>query len=77
MAETGDKYARSSVARNSSTPVETLVQLAKDTVWHVRRDVVSNPRTPVRTIESLGNDPDERVRSFAEYKLGQSKHPIR
>lgn len=77
LAEAGDPYARSSVARNSGTPVETLVQLAKDPVWHVRRDVVSNSHTPVGTIESLGNDPDKRVRSLAEYKLSESKHPNR
>lgn len=37
---------RSSAAGNPNTPVDTLIELSKDSNWAVRRNAAGNPNTP-------------------------------
>ena len=41
-----DWTVRRSAAGNPNTPVDTLVELAKDNHWAVRRNAAGNPNTP-------------------------------
>ena len=42
-----DCDVRSSAAGNPNTPVDTLVELAKDSHWAVRRSAAGNPNTQI------------------------------
>ena len=52
-------------AENPNTPPETLVQLASDEDWRVRRGVAENPSTPAAALVQLASDEDWRVRKTA------------
>jgi hypothetical protein len=60
---------RCSVARNPSTPLESLQRLANDPDHIVRGMVIENPSIPSATLEALAEDSDEHVRSAAQVKL--------
>jgi len=62
------KY-RFRVARDSSTPVDTLVKLAVDEDWNVREQVASNPHTPVETLVQLATDKNLNVRKGVAWNL--------
>ena len=56
---------RVSVARNPNTPVDVLMELAKDSDIVVRRSVACNPNTPVEVLTKLTKDSDFDVRRYA------------
>ena len=60
-----DCDVRSSAAGNPNTPVNTLVELAKDSDWAVRSSAAGNPNTPVGTLVELAKDSDCDVRRSA------------
>ena len=60
-----DCDVRSSAAGNPNTPVDTLVELAKDNHWAVRSSAAGNPNTPVDTLVELAKDSDCDVRRSA------------
>ena len=60
-----DCDVRVSVARNPNTPVDVLMELAKDSDIVVRRSVACNPNTPVEVLTKLTKDSDFDVRRYA------------
>ena len=60
-----DCDVRSSAAGNPNTPVDTLVELAKDNHWAVRSSAAGNPNTPDDTLVELAKDSDCDVRRSA------------
>ena len=60
-----DCDVRSSAAGNPNTPVDTLVELAKDSHCDVRSSAAGNPNTPVDTLVELAKDNHWAVRSSA------------
>ena len=60
-----DCYVRRNAAGNPNTPVDTLVELAKDSDWTVRSSAAGNPNTPVDTLVELAKDSDCDVRRNA------------
>ncbi len=47
---------RCSAASNPNTPIEALVELAKDSVCDVRCSAASNPNTPIEALVELAKD---------------------
>lgn len=60
-----DCDVRVSVARNPNTPVDVLMELAKDSDIVVRRRVACNSNTPVDVLIELEKDSDWAVRRYA------------
>lgn len=60
-----DCDVRVSVARNPNTPLEVLIELAKDSHWAVRVSVACNPNTPAEVLAKLAKDSDFDVRRHA------------
>ena len=60
-----DWEVRAKVARNPNTPVDVLMELAKDSDIVVRRRVACNSNTPVDVLIELEKDSDRHVRRFA------------
>ena len=56
---------RLSAAGNPNTPVDTLVELSKDSDCDVRRSAAGNPNTPVDTLVELSKDSECDVRRSA------------
>jgi len=50
------------LAKNPSTPVDLLLELATDDYWGIRRDVAENPSTPLDILRALAKDPSDWVR---------------
>jgi pentose-5-phosphate-3-epimerase len=59
LAKDEDKGVRYQVAKNPSTPKETLTALAKDEDF--RMNVASNPNTPPEVLAALAKDEDVRM----------------
>ena len=59
-----DYDVRVSVAENPNTPVDVLMELAKDSDWEVRAKVAENPNTPVDVLTELAKNSDYIVRCF-------------
>ena len=57
-----DWEVRAKVARNPSTPIDVLTELAKDSDIVVRRRVACNPNTPIDVLTELAKDSDWCVR---------------
>jgi hypothetical protein len=53
------------VARNRSTPIGTLKELARDPESYVRVGAAGNRSSPAGTLEMLASDPDPDVREGA------------
>ena len=53
-------------AKNPNTPPGTLVQMAQDEDWRVRRRVTVNPHTPPDILVQLLADEEEGVRVIAQ-----------
>ena len=60
-----DYDVRVSVAENPNTPVDVLMELAKDSDWHVRISVAGNPNTPADVLTELAKDSYWCVRRYA------------
>jgi len=60
-----DWAVRRNAAGNPNTPVDTLVELSKDSECDVRRSAAGNPNTPVDTLVELSKDSDWAVRRNA------------
>ena len=60
-----DCDVRVSVARSPNTPVDVLMELAKDSDIVVRRRVACNSNTPVDVLIELEKDSDWVVRRYA------------
>ena len=60
-----DYDVRVSVAENPNTPVDVLMELAKDSYCDVRRYAARNPNTPADVLTELAKDSDCDVRYFA------------
>ena len=60
-----DYDVRVSVAENPNTPVDVLMELAKDSDCDVRRSAARNPNTPVDVLTELAKDSDYIVRMNA------------
>ena len=50
------------VAKNQTTPVETLKVLATDEDYCVRMHIARNPNTPIETLKVLATDKNKNVR---------------
>ena len=60
-----DIVVRRRVACNLNTPVDVLVELAKDSDCDVRMNAAGNPNTPVDVLVELAKDSDFDVRRHA------------
>jgi len=56
-----EKYV---LAKNPSTPIDVLRELAKDTTFAIRQQVAFNPNTPEDTLRYLENDNFNDVRAY-------------
>jgi Leucine rich repeat variant len=61
------------VARNVTTPADSLRKLATSTRDDVREGVASNRSTPPDVLATLATDPVQRVRAVAESTLQQQR----
>ncbi|NOY89430.1 MAG: hypothetical protein GXO93_08625, partial [FCB group bacterium] len=57
---------RMNVAEDKKTTKETLIELAKDNDWVVRKALAENTNTPIETLNELAKDKKRRVREAAE-----------
>ena len=60
-----DWEVRAKVAENPNTPVDVLMELAKDSDIVVRRRVACNSNTPVDVLIELAKDSEWYVRRYA------------
>ena len=56
---------RSSAAGNPNTPIDALMELAKDSDCYVRSSAAGNPNTPIDALTELAKDSDCYVRRNA------------
>lgn len=65
MSTDPDEYVRRCVAKNPSTPPDSLIELSTDSDSDVRCAVAYNPNTPLNVVMELANDKDSYIRRRA------------